>query len=278
MAGVARAGVAIGPDGTVYQVTIDEENVETSVTSISPSGQVSHRTIDGVPGSLLGYPTGGTVVIAPDGTAYLAVMTGDSISGGEEEGPVTASVTVVRFSGSGVTEYSIADSLTVGDVVIGSDGRAYLVTIHADLSSGSPNVTEFDTVVRRLDSNGSTVIATFGQVLPWSNLVATTDNKAWLLTRTIIASDGGEEPSYDDRAALISLGSSNSGGGGNGGGGSSSIVRQIQQVIDAIVAIPVQIVRAALDSFEWVVRLINDVIEDAVKALDEVIVNLRKQS
>ncbi|EID16757.1 hypothetical protein [Mycolicibacterium phlei] len=273
--GIPTAGVVVGPDGTAFQVTVDQESDITRVTAISPSGEVVTST---TPGS----PAGRTVVVAADGTAYLLVAE-NAPDPDDPDTTVTVSVKVLQITATGATEIVFTNFAPVGEIVIGADGRAYLAGMRLKGDIAEPTLADIETVVMVLGDGESTTVSTIDGFTV-GNLAVTPDNKGWLVTLTA----GGD--GLDSRAWLITLAASDPGDPTDpedptdpdnpGGGGSPSFIRQVQQFIQTLVAVPAQIARAAFDWFEQItlttVRLINDLIDAAVTALDEVIVNLRR--
>ncbi|MGV0853219.1 hypothetical protein [Mycolicibacterium phlei] len=273
--GIPTAGVVVGPDGTAFQVTVDQESDITRVTAISPSGEVVTST---TPGS----PAGRTVVVAADGTAYLLVAE-NAPDPDDPDTTVTVSVKVLQITATGATEIVFTNFAPVGEIVIGADGRAYLAGMRLKGEVAEPTLADIETVVMVLGGGEPTPVTTIDGFTV-GNLAVTPDNRGWLVTLTA----GGD--GLDSRAWLITLAASDPGDPTDpedptdpdnpGGGGSPSFIRQVQQFIQTLVAVPAQIARAAFDWFEQItlttVRLINDLIDAAVTALDEVIVNLRR--
>jgi hypothetical protein len=246
MNGMPLSGVVVGPDGTAYQTTVDQASKTTVVTTISPSGTVTTS-------STAGSPVGRTVVVAPDGIAYQVVVT---IPGPNMPDAAQSSVTVMQLNASQATTITFTDALPVGQVVIGSDGRAYLVTSQISYDPTDPASAAIQTVVTSLGIDGPAAVSTVdGMAL--SNLAVTADRQGWLVTRT------GQPDTYDDRAWLLTLGAA----------GTVTpppadtrppLIRQLDRFVRAVTSVPAAIARAAAENL---VRTMAAAAEATAKAV-----------
>jgi hypothetical protein len=242
MDGLPLSGVVVGIDGTAYQTTVDQQANTTLITTISPSGVVTTSTTPGT-------PVGRSVVVAPNGIAYQVVSS--VTPNPDNPGAFQYSATVIQINASQATAITYPGAIAVGPVVIGSDGRAYLVTTEISYDPADPASAALRTVVTALGGDGpSTVAAVDGAAA--ANLVVTADGLGWLLTRT------GESGAYDDRAWLVTL---------------TAVapptdtrppsIRQLERFVRNVVSVPASIARAAAEA---TVRSVAVTIEMATRA------------
>jgi VCBS repeat-containing protein len=140
VAGLTSAGVhfgalilgqpvgAVAPaDGMAYQTTYDAATDTTRVAVITPTGPTTHE-FDGYPGNpASGSSTLTSVVVGPDGTAYLSLASRDPIT-------LDYTTTVAIISPDGVQSVAI-DGFPSGPVIFAPDGSVYQTVGNIDFGA-----------------------------------------------------------------------------------------------------------------------------------------------